>query len=400
MLTAVRINAAKPEEKAYKLADSGGLFLLVQPTGAKLWRYKFRLGGIEGLDALGSYPEVTLAEARKAHSESRRLVAAGVNPVTARRERKQALVQAHLARDKGAFSTVVADWTAATSGSLRPSTVKQRERELANDVLPKFKTRQISDITRVEITALLKSVEKRAPEVARNQRNHLWGIFEYAIDTGLIDANPVPSVRILKRREQENHPALTPDEIGSFLRDLEDRAKIEAQTRIAMLLVVLTSCRKSEVINGRWSEVDLETGGWEIPAVRMKNGKPFWVPLSRQAIVLLRELRDLVPAASAVMFPNRRDPKRPMASRSLNAVMERFGYGRRGTPHGMRASFSTHFNGLQANRDVIEWCLAHTSMGKTRAAYNRYEYKEERRLMLQEWADWLDARCQDVKGRT
>ena len=399
MLTAVRINAAKSEEKAYKLADSGGLFLLVQPTGAKLWRYKFRLGGIEGLDALGSYPEVTLAEARKAHSESRRLVAAGVNPVTARRERKQALVQAHLARDKGAFATVVADWTAATSGSLRPSTVKQRERELANDVLPKFKTRQISDITRVEITALLKSVEKRAPEVARNQRNHLWGIFEYAIDTGLIDANPVPSVRILKKREQENHPALTSDEIGSFLRDLDDRAKIEAQTRIAMQLVVLTSCRKSEVINGRWSEVDLETGEWEIPAVRMKNGKPFWVPLSRQALVLLRELRDLVPAASAVMFPNRRDPKRSMASRSLNAVMERFGYGRRGTPHGMRASFSTHFNGLQANRDVIEWCLAHTSMGKTRAAYNRYEYKEERRAMLQEWADWLDARRHEVTAR-
>jgi integrase len=157
-----------------------------------------------------------------------------------------------------------------------------------------------------------------------------------------------------------------------------------------MLLVMLTSCRKSEVIEGHWEEVDINTGEWEIPAERMKSGRPHWVPLSRQAIALLRELRALSPATRGVMFPNRRDPKRPMANRSLNAVMERLGYSGEGTPHGMRAAFSTYFNSRGENADVVEMCLAHAPKDKTRAAYNRYAYREERRVMLQQWADQLD----------
>jgi integrase len=390
MLTAVQINAAKPAAKAYKLADSGGLYLLVQPSGAKLWRYKFRLGGVEGLDALGRFPEVTLAQARQAHGESRRLVAQGINPVLARKDRKQALIQANLAREKGSFAAVAADWAAATAHGLRPATLKQREREMRNDLLPKLKARQIKDINRVEITTLLKAVEKRAPEVARNLRNYLWSIFEYAIDSGLISANPVPSIRILKKRDQKNHPALSPDQIGEFLRKLDERALLEEQTRIAMLLVTLTTCRKAEIIGGKWEEINLDAGEWEIPGERMKKGRTHWVPLSKQAIGLLRQLRKLTPANQVLLFPNRRDPRRPMANRSLNAVMERLGYSGEGTPHGMRSAFSTHFNGLNANADVIELCLAHAPMGKTRAAYNRHLYKEERRKMLQDWADRLD----------
>lgn len=390
MLTVVQIKTAKPANKAYKLADSGGLYLLVQPNGTKLWRYKFRLGGVEGLDALGAYPEVGLAEAREAHAGARRLVAQSINPVLAKRDRKQALVHAHLARDKGSFATVAFDWASATAVGLRPATLKQRERELNNDLLPKLKSRQIKDITRVEVTALLKIVEKRAPEVARNLRNYLWGIFEYAIDSGLINANPVPSIRVLKKRDQMNHPALTPDQIGEFLRQLDDRSTLNEQTRIAMLLVMLTACRKSEIIGGKWSEIDLQAGEWEIPAERMKGKRPHWVPLSTQALVLLGELRNLIPAKQEFLFPNRRDTKRPMANRSLNAVMERLGCSGIGTPHGMRAAFSTHFNGIDANADVIELCLAHTPMSKTRAAYNRHLYKEERRAMLQEWAVRLD----------
>lgn len=391
MLTAVQINAAKPAAKAYKLADSGGLYLLVQPSGAKLWRYKFRVGGIEGLDALGSFPEVTLAQARQAHGESRRLVAQGINPVLARKERKQALIQANLEREKGSFAAVAADWSATTARGLRPATLKQRERELRKNLLPKLKARPIKDINRIEVTALLKAVEKRAPEVARNLRNYLWGIFEYAIDSGLINANPVPTIRVLKKRDQQNHPALTADQIGEFLRKLDDATLLNEQTRIAMLLVMLTTCRKSEIIGGKWEEISLETGEWEIPAQRMKSGRAHWVPLSAQAIGLLHELRALTPSGQELLFPNRRDPRRSMANRSLNAVMERLGYAGEGTPHGMRSAFSTHFNGLNANVDVIEFCLAHASMGKTRAAYNRHLYKEERRAMLQEWADRLDS---------
>ena len=391
MLTAVQIKAAKPAAKAYKLADSGGLFLLVTPGGQKYWRYKFRIGGVEGLDSLGVFPEVSLAQARQAHAESRRLVAEGINPVLARKERKQALAQAYLEREQGSFGAVTAEWMATTAEGLRPATRRQREREINNDLLPKFHSRQIKDLKRVEITAQLKSVERRAPEVARNVRNYLWGIFEHAIESGLIDANPVPSIRLMRKRDQANHPALTLDQLGELLVQLDERSRMEARTRIALLLVILTACRKSEIINGRWEEIDLQAGGWEIPAERMKAKRTHWVPLSPQAMALLKELRKLTPPGQEHLFPNRRDPKRPMANRSLNAVLERLGYSGIGTPHGMRTTFSTHFNSLGADSDVIELCLAHSPMSKTRGAYNRYDYMAERRTMLEDWASKLDA---------
>lgn len=390
MLTTLQIKSAKPAERAFKLADTGGLFLLVQPNGSKLWRYKFRLDGVEGLQALGAFPEVSLADARAAHAESRKLVAKGIHPVQARREARESRAQAELHRVKGSFGAVCADWNKATGADLRPATVQQRNREIAKDLTPRFKDRPISKITRLELTAALKEVEARAPEVARNLRNHLWGIFEYAIDSGLIEDNPVPPVRVLRKRNQENHPALSPELLGEFLRKLDAFDTIHEQTRIAMLLVVLTACRKAEVIGGKWSEIDLDTAEWEIPAERMKAGRAHWVPLSRQAVMLIRELRAIAEEGSMYLFPNRRDTDRPMADRSLNALMERLGFSGDGTPHGMRATFSTHFNASGANIDVIEHCLAHVPANRVRAAYNRHAYQAERREMLQAWADRVD----------
>lgn len=183
MLTTLKVKSAKPRERAYKLADSGGLYLLVQTNGSKLWRYKFRINGVEGKRALGAFPEIGLAEARRLHAEARQSVAQGISPVQARRDEKIVQAQERMKRVKGAFAAVLADWNAATAADLRPSTVKQRIREIDNDLLPKLKDRPIGGVTRLELTALLKGVEQRAPEVARNLRNHLWGVFEYAIDS-------------------------------------------------------------------------------------------------------------------------------------------------------------------------------------------------------------------------
>ena len=390
MLTTLQIKSAKPTAHAFKLADTGGLFLLVQPNGSKLWRYKFRLNGVEGLQALGAFPQVSLADARHAHAESRKLVANGIHPVQARRDERESRAHAELHRVKGSFGAVWADWNAATGADLRPATVLQRNREIEKDLTPRFKDRPISKITRLELTTALKEVETRAPEVARNLRNYLWGIFEYAIDSGLIADNPVPPVRVLRKRNQENHPALSPELLGEFLRKLDAVDTIHEETRIAMLLVVLTACRKGEVTGGKWSEVDLKVGEWEIPADRMKAGRAHWVPLSRQCVRLLQELRALVPEGSVHLFPNRLDPDRPMADRSLNALMERLGFSGDGTPHGMRATFSTHFNASGASIDVIEHCLAHVPGNRVRAAYNRHAYKVERRDLLQTWADRVD----------
>lgn len=390
VLTTLQIKSAKPAERAFKLSDAGGLFVLVQPNGSKLWRYKFRLGGVEGLQALGAFPEVSLADARHAHAESRKLVAKGIHPVQARREERESRAQAELHRVKGSFGAVCADWKTATGADLRTATVLQRNREIEKDLTPHFKDRPISKITRLELTTALKEVEARAPEVARNLRNYLWGIFEYAIDSGLIADNPVPPVRVLRKRNQENHPALSLDLLGEFLRKLDAIDTIYEQTRIAMLLVVLTACRKAEVTGGKWSEIDLEAAEWEIPAERMKAGRAHWVPLSRQAVTLLQKLRALVPEENVYLFPNRHDPDRPMANRSLNALMERLGFSGDGTPHGMRATFSTHFNAIGASIDVIEHCLAHVPGNRVRAAYNRHAYRSDRRKMLQAWATCVD----------
>ena len=391
MLTTLKIKTAKPAERAYKLADADGLFLLVQPNGSKLWRYKFRLQGVEGLQALGAFPEVGLAEARAAHAASMQLVASGVNPVRARQSERESKGLATMGRDKGSFEALYADWDAATSVGLRAGTVDQRRREIEKDLMPMFRGRPVASITRLELTSTLKAVEARAPEVARNLRNHLWGIFEHAIDSGLIADNPVPPVRVLRKRNQQNHPALDPSQLGAFMRSLDETESLSQQTRIAMRLLVLTACRKNEVVCGRWSEIDLDAAEWEIPAERMKAGRAHWVPLSRQSMHWLRELRTIVPEESDLLFPNRVDPSRPMADRSLNAVMERLGLSGKGTPHGMRAAFSTYFNATGANVDVIEHCLAHTPANRVRAAYNRHKYQDERRTMLQAWADFLEA---------
>lgn len=390
MLTTLKIKSARAAERAYKLADTGGLFLLVQQNGSKLWRYKFRVNGVEGLQALGAFPAVGLAEARQAHAEARKLVSTGVHPVQAKRLDREKQAHAELHRLKGSFAAVCADWSAATAAALRPATVAQRDRELKKDLLPRFKDRAISGLSRLELTEALKQVEARAPEVARNMRNYLWGIFEYAIDSGLIEDNPVPPVRVLRKRNQANHPALSNAQLGEFLRKLDAVQTINEQTRIAMLLVVLTACRKAEVIEAKWSEFDLDLGEWEIPASRMKAARAHWVPLSKQAVCLIQSLRTIVSSDNSFLFPNRVDPGRPMANRSLNALMERLGFGEAGTPHGMRASFSTHFNRAGASVDVIEHCLAHVPGNRVRAAYNRHAYRVERRALLQDWSDHID----------
>jgi integrase len=399
MLSTLKVKTAKPEVRPYKLSDGGGLYLLVQPNGSKLWRYKFRVAGKEGLQAFGSFPEVGLAEARDRHAEARKLVSQGINPTQARRKERIEQAQFELERVEGLFSAVVAHWCGATATGLRPATVRQRQREISNDLLPALAGRHLSSITRLEVTALLKRVETRAPEVARNLRNHLWGIFEYAIDTGLLEINPVPPVRVMKKRSQKHHAALSEEQLGSFLRAVTDCTRMQEETSIAMQLVLLTACRKAEVIEALWKEIDMDNAQWEIPADRMKGGRPHWVPLSSQAVGLIKRLRELVPTERKHLFPNRNDPKRPMANRSLNAVMERLGFSSEGTPHGMRSAFSTHFNRLEQSIDVIEHCLAHAPSNTVRAAYNRHAYRPERRIMLQRWADHLDGLKQHATMR-
>lgn len=389
LLTDTAIRNAKPQAKPVKLPDAGGLFLLVQPSGAKLWRYRFWLHEKEGLLALGKYPDVPLLEVRKRHAEARQLVAGGVNPVHAQQQAKLQAQKDSQRAALGTFGAVCEAWRELTYPKLRAASIRQREREVDNDLLPRYRDRAVDSITRLELSAHLRAVEKRAPETARNLRTHLYAIFEHAIDSGLLQSNPTPPARLLQARQPKNHTAIPEERIGDFLRAL-DSASLNPETRAAMLLVLLSAGRKEEAIGARWSEFDLDAALWTIAAERMKAKREHLVPLPRQAVALLRELRAISDVQREHLFPNRRDPKRPMAARSLNALLDRLGFGGEATVHGWRSVFSTRYNAQGVNPDVIEACLAHVHGNAVRRAYNRANYLEQRRELLQEWADWLD----------
>ena len=207
-LSAKQVATAKPKERPYKLTDGGGLHLLVQPSGAKLWRYKFRIYGSEGQHAIGAYPTVSLSKAREQHSLARAMVATGTNPNLARRQAKLEAQEARQRHEHGLFSAVVDSWRTLTDTELRPSSVRQRGRELENDVLPLLRDRPVDSITRLELAALLEKVKSRAPETARNIRTHLSAIFEHAISKGLVTANPTPPRTLMGKRKQVSHPAM------------------------------------------------------------------------------------------------------------------------------------------------------------------------------------------------
>lgn len=384
-LSDAKVRNAKPTEKPFKLADGGGLFLLVQPNGAKLWRYKFRVGGKEGLLAVGVYPDMGLKEAREAHQEARKQVAQGINPVRSKQaERDRQAREAN----PDTFGQAIEQWMRITGKNLAPLTIRQRTREIAKNLNPVLGRRPVASITRADIRELLQAIEARAPEVSRNCRTYLAGVFEYAMDAGMVDASPVPSSRVLAKRSPKSHAVMHPDRLPQFLRDVEQCGAMH-ETKIAIQLAILTAVRKNEATGAHWSEFDLDAGEWTIPAERMKARRDHWVPLSHQAVELLKRLQAI--SRGEFLFPHRDKRNTPMAERTLNMLLLRLGYAGE-TVHGFRSMFSTHFNQAQANPDVIERCLAHAPADKVRAAYNRHDYKEERRELMQRWADHLDAK--------
>jgi integrase len=310
------------------------------------------------------------------------MVAAGQNPVQARQAEKAKQAQAKLLATAGEFEAVMKSWRSVTDAGLAPNTLRQRTNEIRK-YLSSFFGRNIAGIRRAEITQFLKTVEETAPESARNLRTHLFYIFDHAIDTGLAEANPVPSPRALKRRRRKSLAFMDLAEVPHFLLRV-NQSQTAPETKAAMWLVILTACRKNEVARVRWDELDLDAGLWTIPAARMKARREHVVPLSPQVVAIFRELAKF--ASSEYVLPHRDRPNAPMVERTFNATMERFARNNE-TVHGFRSTFSTYYNGKGVNPDVIERCLAHAPADKVRAAYNRHDYMAERRAVLEDWSD-------------
>ncbi|WP_374474309.1 tyrosine-type recombinase/integrase [Arenimonas sp.] len=395
-LTESTVKAARAGTKPQKLADERGLYLLVNPSGSKLWRLKYRIGGKEKLLALGAYPDVSLRQARDRRDDARRQIADGIDPGEKRREEKL--------RESGAdtFGAIAEDWLkhqapAWTEG--HTLTVRSR---LDRDVLPYFARRQIDAIAAPDILQVVRRVEARgAIESAHRILTVISQVFGYAVAVGLAQSNPAAGIdrgKALKAPQPKPMAAiLKPADVGALLRSIDAYSGTHV-VRCAFRLAPLVFVRPGELRAAEWSEFDLEAATWVIPAARMKLGKAMKadpsrshiVPLSRQALAVLRDVHDLT-ASGRFVFPGARSDGKPMSENAITAALRRMDYtGDQMSWHGFRSIASTFLNELGYNADAIEAQLAHTPGNKVRAAYNRAKFLPERIRMMQDWADYLD----------
>ncbi|MDE1715611.1 tyrosine-type recombinase/integrase, partial [Chromobacterium amazonense] len=361
------------------------LYLEVSPSGGKLWRFRFRFQGKAGILALGKYPAVGLSDARQKAHEARVQLAQGINPSQAKKEAKVvAQIEA-----TNAFELVAREWHEKQLARWTPDHARRVMDSLEIDAFPDLGKLPVPDLTAPLILNTILKIEKRgAVETAQRVLQRISAIIRFAIQTGRATVNPaVNLVGAIRAKKVEHRPALPRGELREFYRRLAAEP-LYIPTRIAMHLLMLTFVRPGELRAARWEEFDEERAEWRIPAERMKMREPHLVPLSRQALELLKELRPLT-GKSALLFPAVTDLKKPMSENTLGYAMGRMGYKGTATPHGFRALASTVLNEEGFDPDIIEKQLAHAERNKVRAAYHRAEYLEERRKMMQWWAEFL-----------
>lgn len=388
-LTEVAIKAAKPAAAPFKLSDKNGLYLLVMPPGSKLWRWKYRFLGKEKLMSLGSYPLVTLKQAREWHEDARRQLAAGLDPMEERKAEKTARRLAV----ENSFAAVAKLWWASWKAARSESHTDYVMRRLTADVFPVIGARPIDEIQPLELVRMMKKIEARgALDIAKRAHQTCGQIFRYAIAHGLASRNPSSEIRpsdVLSSRKKQNYARIDAKELPDLLRRI-DVYQGGPTTRSAMKLMAMTFVRTSELIGARWEEFDLVAGRWDIPASRMKMGSPHIVPLSRQAITLLRSLQTLT-GHGALLFPGERDHERQMSNNTILAALDRMGYKHRMTGHGFRGLASTVLHEKGFEHAHIELQLAHQERDAVSASYNYATYLAQRTHMMQAWSDYLDA---------
>lgn len=392
-LTDTAVRKAKPTDKTQRLFDGGGLYLEITPAGGKRWRQKYRFAGKEKLLAHGTYPDVSLAEARERRDKARKLLANGVDPGQHRQAEKAAGAE----RAANSFEVVAREWL--TKRDWVPNYTAKVTAWLENDVFPYIGGRPVAELTAPEFLRVGRRIEDRgAIESAHRVLQNCGQVMRYAIATGRADRNPVADLKgALAPTPEKHHAAIVdPEGIGALLRAI-DGYKGSHVTRCALQLAPLLFVRPGELRQAEWAEIDLEAAEWNIPASKMKMRQPHLVPLSRQAIAILEELQPLT-SRSQYVFPGGRSSKRPMSENALTAALRRMGY-EQGTMtvHGFRAMARTILDEVLHYRpDYIEHQLAHAVKDPNGRAYNRTSHLPERRKMMQAWADYLDRRRADT----
>nr|WP_294865166.1 integrase arm-type DNA-binding domain-containing protein [uncultured Pseudogulbenkiania sp.] len=385
MLSDTKIRQAKPQEKVYRLSDAKGLALEVRPTGQKIWRYRFRLAGKANMFTLGDYPTVSLAEARQKLEEARALVAQGIKPNTA----KRTAVSNRIEENKNTFRLVAEDWISANT-HWSESYRRQVRRTLDADAMPKIGDFPIRDISSAQVLEIINVVLKRnAPIVARNLRQWIGAAFRHGITTLRCELDPTqPLSGVVKRGKIKHHQPLKLETLPKFLQSLEAYQGYGIAKPAAQFML-MTFVRTIEIRRAEWSQFDLESSTWRIPEELMKMGTEHIVPLSTQAVALLRELHKFT-GHRRFVFPNTRRPDESITATTINRVIEYIGFKGVVSGHGFRSTASTMLHELGYPELVIERQLAHMERNKVKAAYNHAQFLAERRAMMQDWSDYLD----------
>lgn len=426
-LSDTKLKNLKPADKSYQEADEGGLFLEVMPGGTKVWRMRYRVGGREAKQekiTLGDYPTYALVEARSWRDDCKVLAGRGLSPMALKRgdaipddtapavkelaqafigewclrTRQKAKAKEDAARESDTVEVFARRWYAEI---VEPANSNPRNvhRVLEKDVIPAIGRKQVVDVTVTDILAITDTIKNRgADQMALQTRNVLKRLFAYAIAREKTQFNPAAAIEAkFIAQAKSRDVALTPEEVGKLLRAIYQSSMKRAH-KLALHLLILCMVRKSELIEAKWEELDLENGEWAIPGERMKKDRPHLVSLSRQAVAMFEELKGLA-SGSEWVFPSRGDLRQPISKSTLNVAVRALEVDVRDfVIHDFRRTASTHLHEAGFNSDWIEKSLAHETKG-IRGVYNRAQYADQRREMLQWWADFVDSQIQDGCGK-
>lgn len=394
LLSNTALKNAKPKEKPYKMADGDGLYLLIKPNGGKYWRFKYRYVAKEKLLALGTYPEVSLLDARDKRLAARKLLSTGADPGNKRKEDKRRAVY----NVENSFQVVAQEWFNTNKPKWTPEHAQRLWRRLDLHMVPEIGSRPIAEIKALDLLEALRKVEKRGTtETSHRLLQTCSVIFRYAVLTGRIQYNPTQDLKgALVPHRAESHPTIQAKELPDFFKQLE-AVETTDLNKLAIRLLMLSFVRQGELRQAKWEDIDFQAKEWRLPAHTTKMRDLHIVPLAKQTIALLGELKKLT-GNGELLFPSQQRRRHAMMSENtINHVLRKMGYKDKLVGHGFRALASTTLNEMGFPPDVIERQLAHAERNKIRAAYNRAEYLPQRREMMQKWGDYLNRAAQEEK---
>nr|WP_061796395.1 integrase domain-containing protein [Serratia ficaria] len=381
--THTEVQKAKALERNLTLHDGDGLFLLVKTTGKKLWRFRYLRPGSSSrtMVSLGAYPALSLADARQIRAEKLAILARGIDPQAKEAEEAE---QKQVAQES-IFLNVAKQWFALKQASVSSKHTEDIWRSLEKDILPSIENVPVQDIKARLLIQVLEPIKARgALETVRRLVQRINEIMIYAVNTGLIDANPASGIgNAFERPKKQHMPTIRPEELPKLMRTISI-SNLSISTRCLLEWQLLTLIRPAEASATAWTEIDIENREWRIPAERMKAKRDHVVPLSDQALEIL-EIMHPISGQREHVFPSRNAPRKPMNSQTANAALKRIGYGGKLVAHGLRSIASTAMNEAEFNADMIEAALAHCDKNEVRRAYNRSTYLEQRRALMDWW---------------